>query len=98
MTAESRASENIERNHGGQPRFTRPRPSDLSPLRSFCLDQHPRVFVPVELVRQAGGGNAGLILAQINYWFSDTLNGRSAGCPRARAFVAEEKTSKARTR
>ena len=39
----------------------------LSPMYRCCVDQHPRVFIPRDMMVEVGDANAGLVLAQIMY-------------------------------
>ncbi len=63
-------SGNTSANRSARPGLTPSRPSGLSPLSNYDLGEHPRVFVRPEDVRAAGGGNAGIILSQMNFGMS----------------------------
>ena len=63
------------------------RPSELSPLSTKSLDQHPWVFVPRDLVRLAGDANAGLLLARINYGLGRDGHDESVNRPRVTVTI-----------
>ena len=69
-----------------RPRFSPApfKPSKLSPLERICLDDHPRIFVPRDMVREVGDANAALLLAQI--WRFNRLADRS---PSRRSFAVD---------
>ncbi len=95
--ADTRNTQTPSSSDRSQPGTARSRPSELSPLSAKCLDQQPRVFVPRDLIHLAGDANAGLVLAQINYWLGISGKDDSVNGPRVK-FTTDGRHWLAKTR